>query len=262
MRPNKIRQMLQADEPTVCARTGIVWPDVVELIGNLGIYDYVEYAAEYGTFGLPDLDNYCRAAELYGLGTMIKLDQDPRLFMAQRAIGSGFQSILFVDCRTVQEVQECVRICRPDTPTDGGLYGAAGRRFAYTGGDREEFVQALRDVVVAIMVEKAALVEQLEETLAVPGIDMIQWGPSDYTMSSGLYTQRNYAAQVKKVERQVVETCLRMGVPPRIELQNLDNVEYYLEMGVKHFRIGHDLAILRAYWKSQGEGLRKLIEKA
>ena len=262
MRPNKIRQMLEADQPTVCARTATVWPDVVELIGNLGIYDYVEYAAEYGTFGLPDLDNYCRAAELYGLGTMIKLDQDPRLFVAQRAIGSGFQSILFVDCRTVEEVQECVRICRPDTPIDGGLFGAAGRRFAYTGGGREEFVQALRDVVVAVMIEKAALVEQLEEALAVPGVDMVQWGPSDYTMSSGLYTQRNYAPEVKKVERRVIETCLKMGVAPRIELQNLDNVEYYLEMGVKHFRIGHDMAVLRDYWRTQGEGLRKLIEKA
>ena len=160
--------------------------------------------------------SYCRAAELYGMGTMIKLDQDPRLFMAQRAIGSGFQSVLFVDCRTVEEVQECVRICRPDTPADGGLYGAAGRRFAYTGGDREEFVQALRDVVVAIMVEKAALVEQLEETLAVPGVDMIQWGPADYTMSSGLYTQRNYAAQVKKVERQVEKSAAAMLLEARI----------------------------------------------
>ena len=262
MRENKIRKLLESGKPTIAARTATVWPDVVELVGNLGIYDYVEYAAEYGTFTLPDLDNYCRAAELYGLGTMIKLDQDPRLFMAQRAIGSGFESILFADCRTVDEVKECVRICRPDTPMDGGLFGAAGRRFAYTGGGREEFVQALRDVVVAIMVEKAVLVEQLEEVLAVPGVDMIQWGPSDYAMSSGLYTKPNYRQEVKNVERKVFETCLQMGVAPRVELQSLDNVERYLEMGVKHFRIGHDMAILRDYWRTQGEGLRKLVEKA
>ena len=261
MRENTIRKLLQADRPTICARTAVVWPDIVEMIGALGIYDYVEYAAEYGTFSMADLDNYCRAAELYGLGTMIKLDQDPRVFMAQRAISSGFQSVLFVDCRTVDEVRQCVRICRPDTPTDGGIFGAASRRFAYTGGGMEQFAQALRDVVVAIMMEKAVLVEQLEAVLAVPGVDMIQWGPTDYTMSSGLYAQRNAQQEVKKVERRVLETCLAKGVPPRVELQNLDNVEYYLEMGIKHFRIGHDMAILRDYWQTQGKALRDRVER-
>ncbi len=262
MRENTIRKLLREGKPTICARTAVVWPDIVELIGSLGIYDYVEYAAEYGTFTLPDLDNYCRAAELYGLGTMIKLDQDPRVFMAQRAIGSGFQSVLFVDCRTVDEVQECVRICRPDTPTDGGIFGAAGRRFAYTGGAIGEMSQALRDVVVAIMAEKQVLVDQLEDVLAVPGVDMIQWGPTDYTMSSGLYTQRNAQVEVKKVERKVLEMCLAKGVPPRVELQNLDNLDYYLEMGIRHFRIGHDMAVLRNYFQTQGKALRERVEKA
>jgi 2-keto-3-deoxy-L-rhamnonate aldolase RhmA len=262
MRENRIRTLLQAGQPTLCARTAIVWPDIVELIGALGIYDYVEYAAEYGTFTLPDLDNYCRAAELYGLGTMIKLDQDPRTFMAQRAIGSGFESVLFVDCRTVDEVQECVRICRPDVPGEGGIFGAASRRFAYTGGALPEMAQALRDVVVAIMVEKAVLVERLEEVLAVPGVDMIQWGPTDYTMSSGLYATRNAQEEVKKVERRVLEMCLAKGVPPRVELQSLDNIEYYLEMGIRHFRIGHDMAILRDYWRTQGRALKDLLERA
>jgi 4-hydroxy-2-oxoheptanedioate aldolase len=262
MRENTIRTLLRAGQPTICARTAVVWPDVVELIGSLGIYDYVEYAAEYGTFSLPDLDDYCRAAELYNLGTMIKLDQDPRVFMAQRAIGSGFESVLFVDCRTVEDVAECVRTCRPDTPEDGGIFGAAGRRFTYSGGGTAELVRALRDVVVAIMAEKAVLVEQLEEVLAVPGVDMIQWGPTDYGMSSGLYAQRNGQEEVKKVERRVLETCLAKGVPPRVELQGLENLDYYLEMGIRHFRIGHDMAVLRDYYRTQGKALRERVEKA
>jgi len=53
-----------------------------------------------------------------------------------------------------------------------------------------------------------------------------------------------------------------MGVAPRIELPNLDVVQYYLDLGVKHFRIGDDMAILRRYWKENGEGLRKVVEGA
>ena len=88
---------------------------------------------------------------------------------------------------------------------------------------------------------------------------MIQWGPSDYTMSSGL---SRGDPEVKAAERKVIETALQMGVAPRIELQSLDNAQAYLDMGVKHFRIGADMAVLRSYWQSNGEGLRKLVEGA
>jgi 2-keto-3-deoxy-L-rhamnonate aldolase RhmA len=258
MRANKLRQLLDAGQPTLCARVNTVWPDIVEIIGQTGAFDYVEFAAEYAPFTLHDLDNFCRAAELYDLSTMIKLDQDPRLYLAQRAIGSGFQSILFVDVRTVEEVEHCVRIVRPDTPEDGGLFGAAARRFAYSSSGHAEFSQALRDVVVAVMIEKKVAVDHLEEILAVPGLDMIQWGPSDFTMSSGL---SRGSPEVKATERRVIETALKMGVAPRIELQSLDNLEYYLDMGVRHFRIGTDMAILQRFWQENGDALRKRVSE-
>jgi 4-hydroxy-2-oxoheptanedioate aldolase len=258
MRANKLRQALNANQPTMCARINTVWPDVVELIGLTGIYDYVEFAAEYGPFTLHDLDNFCRAAELHDMSTMIKVDQEPKLYQAQRAIGAGFQSVLFVDCRTVEDVQECVRVVRPDTPEDGGLYGAAARRFAYDMKSRDEFSQALRDVVVAIMVEKKALVDRLDEILAVPGVDMVQWGPSDYGMSSGLTGRTD---EIKAVERAVIEKSLAAGVPPRIELMNLDHIETYLDLGVRHFRMGTDMAILKQFWQTQGAALRERLAK-
>jgi 4-hydroxy-2-oxoheptanedioate aldolase len=250
--------MLNADQPTMCARINTVWPDVVELIGLTGLYDYVEFAAEYGPFTLHDLDNFCRAAELYDMSTMIKVDQEPKLYQAQRAIGAGFQSVLFVDCRTVEDVQACVRVVRPDTPEDGGLYGAAARRFAYDMKSRDEFSQALRDVVVAIMVEKKALVDRLDEILAVPGVDMVQWGPSDFGMSSGLTGRTD---EIKAVERTVIEKSLAAGVPPRIELMGLENIETYLDLGVRHFRMGTDMAILKRFWQTEGSALRERLAK-
>ena len=258
MRANKLRQALKANRPTMCARVNTVWPDVVELIGLTGLYDYVEFAAEYGPFTLHDLDNFCRAAELYDMSTMIKVDQAPRLYQAQRAIGAGFQSVLFVDCRTVEDVQECVRVVRPDTPDDDGIYGAAARRFAYDMKSRGEFVQALRDVVVAIMVEKKALVDRLDEVLAVPGVDMVQWGPSDYSMSSGLDKGSD---EVKRVERTVIEKSLAAGVPPRIELMGMEDIETYLDLGVRHFRMGTDMAVLKQFWQSQGSALRERLAR-
>ena len=89
MRPNKLRELLNAGKPTLGTHIHSTWPSLIEAIGHTGLYDYVEFVAEYGPFDLHDLDNLGRAADLYGMSSMIKVDQEPRGFIAQRAIGSG-----------------------------------------------------------------------------------------------------------------------------------------------------------------------------
>ena len=260
MRANKLRELLNSGQPSLGTHVHSTWPSVIEALGHTGIYDYVEFVAEYGPFDLHDFDHLCRAVELFDMGAMVKVDQEPRGFIAQRAIGSGFQSVLFADCRTADEVRECVRIARPDTPEDGGTYGVGTRRFSYMGyGGSQEYVQALRDVVVVIMIEKATAVEQLEEILEIDGVDMIQWGPADYSMSVGKAGQRNHP-QIKATEKYVFETAIKMGVPPRAEIESPDQARAYLDMGVKHFSIGTDISILYRWWKEQGDELRKVMD--
>ena len=262
MRPNKLRELLRADKPTIGTHIHTTWPSVVEILGHTGLYDYVEFVAEYAPFDLYALDNLCRAAELHKIGTMIKVDQEPRAFLAQRAIGSGFESVLFADCQSVEDVRECVRVARADTPEDKGSFGAVARRFTYMGyGGGIDYVQALRDVVVVIMVEKGGVVEQLEEVLSVEGVDMIQWGPADYSMSRGLAGQRQ-ATEVVEAERRVFETAIKMGVPPRAEIGTPDQAKRFLDMGVRHFCMNVDVSILFEWWKQNGDELRKAVEDA
>jgi 4-hydroxy-2-oxoheptanedioate aldolase len=219
----------------------------------------VEFLAEYAPFDLYALDNFCRAVELHDMSAVIKIDHEPRTFLAQRGIGAGFQGVLFADCRSVEDVRHCVRIVRPDTPDDGGIHGVGSRRFTYMGyGGSPGYVQALRDVLVMIMIEKQTAVEQLEEILSVPGVDMIQWGPSDYSMSIGR-TGEQSAPEVKAIERKVFETALKMGVAARAEINSVDQAKYYLDLGVRHFNIGTDLSILYNWWKTNGDELRKVV---
>ena len=77
MRANKLREKLNAGEPTLATHVHTTWPSVVEVLGHTGLYDYVEFVAEYGPFDLYALDDFCRAVELYDMGAMIKIDQAP-----------------------------------------------------------------------------------------------------------------------------------------------------------------------------------------
>ena len=103
--------------------------------------------------------------------------------------------------------------------------------------------------------------DNLEEVLAVPGVDMVQWGGSDYSMGMGRAGERS-SPEMKRIERRVFETSLKMGVPPRAEINSADQAKEYLDMGVRHFCIGTDINILHQWWKAHGENLRKALEGA
>jgi len=261
MKPNLLRQKLNAGQPTIGTRVHNIWPSIVEALGHTEVFDYVEFLAEYAPFDLPALDNFCRAVELFEMSSIIKIDPEPRAFLAQRAVGAGFQGVLFADVRTAEDARECVRICRPDTPKDGGNFSVATRRFTYMNyGGTPEYAQTLREIVVMIMIEKHSAVEQLDEILAVEGIDMVQWGPVDFSMNIGRPGDRHHM-DLRKIEQRVIESALKAGVQPRAELSHPDQAKYYTDMGVRHFSLGVDLTILFNWWKDNGVILQSMVNQ-
>src|SRR6202030_4616911 len=108
--------VLNATQPTIGTHLLSTWPTLVELVGQAGNYDYVEFTAEYAPFDMHDLDNLGRAFEVAGVGGMIKIEQTQYTHQAMRAIGAGFQSILFADIRTVADAELCVAAVRAETP--------------------------------------------------------------------------------------------------------------------------------------------------
>ena len=259
-RPNILRQKLEAGEPTLSTHIHSVWPAEIEVIGHTGLYDYVEFVAEYGPSDLHDLDNLCRAAELYNMGSMIKVDQSLMPYLAQRGIGSGFNSVLFTDVRNIADVRDCIEAARPDHPDYGGHYGVATRRNSYMGyGGSPEYVQAIADIVLAFMIEKRGAVDNLEQILEEPGVEMVQWGGYDYSVTIGRPAELDHP-DVVAAKKKTFTTAIRMGVPPRAEINSADQAKEFLDMGVRHFSVGTDIAILFNFWKREGEQLLKALE--
>ena len=260
MRKNRFRELLATGQPTLGTHILSAWPTLVELVGQTRQYDYVEFSAEYGPFDMHDLDNLGRAFVVADLAGMIKIEQQQWTHQAMRAIGSGFQSVLFADVRTAEDARACVRAVRPETPTARGLHGVGMRRNVGVVLEvgSPAYVQALEDVVLAIMVEKRECVEDLDAILSTKGIDMVQFGPADYAMSIGVAGQWTHP-EVLRAERKTIETALKKGIHPRVELTDPKEAAPYLEMGVKHFCIGWDVEILHAWWQTNGRQMREFL---
>ncbi len=245
-------------KPTVGTHVITPWPGIVEVIGHSGAFDYIEYVGEYSTFTLKQLENFGRAIELFpNMSSMMKVEEQGRGHIATRSLDAGIQNILFTDCRSAEEVRECIRLVMPETPEAGGVHGA-GRRRIMLGSNPAEWVKAMDDAVIAIMIEKKSAMDNLEEILSIKRVDMVQFGPSDYSVSIGKIGQAR-SPEVQKVQRDMIELALKKGVAPRVEIGSFEQAKPFIELGVRHFCIGTDTSIISAWCQQQAEGIRELF---
>jgi 4-hydroxy-2-oxoheptanedioate aldolase len=122
---------------------------------------------------------------------------------------------------------------------------------------RPSWVQAMNDVVVALMIEKKPAMDNLAGILAVDGVDMVQFGPNDYSVSVGK-PGGGRDPEVQDAQKRMVEMALEAGVQPRIELGSLEQAQPWMDLGVKHFCVGWDLGTIFGYCRRQGELMEEL----
>ncbi len=260
MHTNLFRALLQENRPSMGTRILSTWPLMVEAVGASGQFDYIEFVAEYAPFTDADLENLVRAAELHKISSMIKVDFQNRFSIAQRALGAGFQSILFTDHKSAEEVRQSIRAIRADTPEDKGRFGKPTRRFIgfEPNLNQMDYAAMLRETVVAIMIEKHQAFEELEEICSIEGVDMVQFGPSDYAMNSG-WNFAEHTTAVRDVEKRMIEIALKKGVQPRCEINHAEEAKPYMALGVKHFCLGDELRNNMVYWNTEGKVLRGVM---
>jgi 2-keto-3-deoxy-L-rhamnonate aldolase RhmA len=236
----------------------------MEVIGQTGLIHYVEFTSTYAPYDLYALENLARAAELYNMTSMIKIDAEPKTYLAQRAIGSGFQSVLFADLRSVRQVEEAIQAVRAEPK---GWNGCSMERIeGMTEGGTRNFVNYCDDVVVNVMIEKKPLYDHLEDVMNLEGVDMIQFGPCDFAMTMGIWSEYDNPA-MREAEERVIKMALKYDKHPRAEIGgSVDEFQRelnrYMNLGVRDFSIGTDLKILFEWMKTFGTIATKALGKA
>jgi len=262
-RENILYELLKQKRPTIGTRVHTIWPGLVEVIGHSGVIDYVEFTADYAPYDLQSLENFGRAIDLFDhMSGMMKIEEHLRPYLAVRAIGSGIQNLNFADIRNADDAKQAVASSRAATPQAGGMVGVRMARdvgYVVEPGS-VNYVESLERVVVVLHIENCTAVEHLEDILSVEGISMVQFGPADYSMSIGIPGQWDHV-EVKRAELHMIETALKMGIAPRVEIDQFEDAEPYIELGVKDFSIGQDVTIISDYCLDQGGKLANILGK-
>jgi len=232
VRENKTRAKLEAGETVFGINMRFPSPEMVEMMGAMG-FDYALFNLEHEAYDERDLVHSIRAAEAFDITPMIRLPNDPDVM--RRFLEAGVQGIHVARINTAQDAQRVVNAVRFH-PQGTRTFSTGGRASDYGIGstEKEALDFANRQNMITLQVEEAEGIRNLDEILAVPGVDAIQIGPKDLWQSLGF---ADYA-KVWDVVEDALRRCAKAGKWTAMVFwigsdPNEDKMERYGKLGVR-----------------------------
>ena len=150
-------------------------------------------------------------------------------WMMEQVLAAGAHGILLVHMREEGAARAFVQASRyPHAPkADGigeGLRGSGGQGLAAEmwGISASEYIKKADpwplnpdgELLLGFKPEDRAALEVIDQTMAVPGIGMVEWGPADMSMSFGVPRDPNgnYPQMVTDARNRILDVAKREGV--------------------------------------------------
>ncbi len=181
---NAMKEKIARGEPALGASVMFPSPQLVEMLAYAG-FDWVLLDCEHGSIGLVDLEVMAMAADAAGI-TPIARPRSNAASDIQAVMDRGVKGVQIPHIRSKAEAERAVAAVKFGAGGGRGL--AAGTRPDKWGlGARmPDFVaSANRASLVCVQIEDREAVDNIDEILAVPGIDVFFIGPSDLSQSLG-----------------------------------------------------------------------------
>jgi 4-hydroxy-2-oxoheptanedioate aldolase len=210
--------------------------------------DYVCIDMQHGLIDYSDVVHMLTAVTAGGVTPIVRVPENS-IANISTVLDAGAIGVIVPLVNTVEEAASVVSACRYP-PAGERSYGAT-RAAAVEGPD---YYDRANDEVVCIpMIETVEAVDDLDDILSIPGIDVAYVGPSDLSISMG-YRPGTAAAPFLAMLDRIVEACDRHGVVPAIQASpttTADRLARGFRMvtvvtDILAYRVAVDLAITQA----------------
>jgi 2-keto-3-deoxy-L-rhamnonate aldolase RhmA len=232
-RPNRLKRLLAEGQVGIGCLLSYDAPWLVEVLGMTG-YDFVTIDLEHEPMDPSAVAALVRTADLVGITSIVRMPASDAVFPF---LSAGAQGVWVPDLRGRAHLEEVVELTR---------FPPLGRRTYYTqtraaqygvGIDEPKWVREANDELLVVgMVEHIDLVEQLDELLAVEGVDGFHVGTLDLAQSMGSPP----AERIDEVVQEVVSRCRAAGKYTSVGVitpWGLESIGKRLEQGVQIFNV-------------------------
>lgn len=237
---DKIKAKLQAGEPVIGTHIKSDEPTIAELFGHAG-FDFVWIDGEHPIMTVETVMKHTIAIQGMGMAAFYRVPwNDPVL--VKPILDMGVDGIVFPMVCCKEDAQRAVSACRYPPrgvrgwgPVRDGGYGA------YSSDWQLENAENLWKIM---QIEHYEAVENLEEIMAVDGVDAITVGASDLSCSMGMPMQVDHPDILAKLD-EIARKAKAANMPFSISMgYNPARLRQWVERGINWLSIGDEYDFL------------------
>ena len=207
-RKSRVLELLRSGKKAVCYKSNLTCPRVAEIAGMHG-FDAFWICQEHVPTDNSVMENFIRACKIYDMDTIVRVAKGcySDYIRPLEADAAGIMVPHLMSLEEAEYIAHTVRFAPVGLrPLDGGT--ADGLYCLIDGREYMKFCNENRMVIV--QVEDPEPLSQLDKICQVPGIDMIFFGPGDFSQAIG--DPCNFDnPEITRVRQLVVKTAHRYG---------------------------------------------------
>jgi 4-hydroxy-2-oxoheptanedioate aldolase len=205
MREDRFRKAAKERRTLINAWLTLNNPFLIELIGEAA-FDCITIDQQHGLGGNEALLSCLTAARAAGLPAIVRVAKND-FGLIGRALDAGAQGIMCPMIETVEDAETFVKAVK--YPPRG--LRSWGPHRARLDHERDYFTTANDWTIACPQIETRGALDQLEEILALEGVDMVCFGPND--LSVALTGRLDvHAPEMKDAMKLVLSKCREMSV--------------------------------------------------
>jgi 4-hydroxy-2-oxoheptanedioate aldolase len=218
-------------------------PTVAEQLAHSG-YDWLLVDTQHGPMGYESLSGMIAGIANGGAKSLVRVGGYSDRPGIQQALDIGADGVLVPYINSAEEARQAVSCCRYPTAGTRSVYfpqrsmNAQGL-LGYAGAAND-------NVIVALQVETADCIKNIDEIAAVPGVDILFLGQNDLCMSMGLYEKYKFpemytSPELNQATEKLKSAARSNNVILGLFLFGTARVGEFLEKGFPFISIGNDL---------------------
>ena len=244
LRKSRVLEKMRSGKVAVSIKLNLRDPRVAELAAMCG-FDCIWIDLEHVPNSMLDVEETVRAAKIYDVDVLTRVCKGGYNDLIRPLEGDS-TGIMVPHLMSLEEAKKIVYFTKfhpvGRRPIDGG--NADG---SYCLVDVADYIkEANEERFVVVQIEDPEPLDELEEICALPGIDMIFFGPADF--SQGIGVPNDFSnEEVLETRRKVAYTARKYGKFAGT-VGGIANQDLLISLGYQFINLGSDVRALANYF--------------
>jgi len=226
---NELKEKLEIRQVVSGCMIQGCFPALVEICGLAG-FDFVFLDAEHGPLSPVDCEELARAAEVRNTVPLLRVPNSEGDTIL-RYMDTGLMGVILPGVSTEAEAKKAVRAVKYYPQGNRGLNAVRASGYGMTKPLSEYVAEANRETIVLAIIENMTAIENLEDIMAVDGLDGVILGTGDLSQSLGVPGQGKHP-NVQAAYQEFVRKGQKGGKPMGTVVRPGESAKEYLEDGL------------------------------